>query len=73
MSFRFSQFEDSLKVASKERLKKAEKYINKVWDLKEEMHIIQHLKESGAIKLRVTHNDTKISNVLFDKNNKGRF
>jgi thiamine kinase-like enzyme len=71
MSFRFSQFEDSLKAASKERLKKAEKYINKVWDLKEEMHIIQHLKESGAIKLRVTHNDTKISNVLFDKKNKG--
>ena len=32
---------------------------------------IQNLKESGAIKTRVTHNDTKISNVLFDTNNKG--
>jgi len=71
MSFRFSQFEDSLKVASKERLTKAKKYIDLVWSLKDEMHIIQHLKESGKIKLRVTHNDTKISNVLFDKNNKG--
>ena len=29
------------------------------------------LKESGEIKLRVTHNDTKISNVLFNKKNKG--
>jgi len=71
MSFRFSQFEDSLKVASKERLTKGENLIEKVQRLKDEMHIIQHLKESGEIKLRVTHNDTKISNVLFDINNKG--
>lgn len=71
MSFRFSQFEDSLKVASKERLEQAKTYIDIVWSLKDEMHIIQNLKESGAIKTRVTHNDTKISNVLFDANNKG--
>jgi len=71
MSFRFSQFEDSLKVASEERLNDAKKYIDLVWSLKDEMHIIQHLKESGEIKVRVTHNDTKISNVLFDTNNKG--
>jgi serine/threonine protein kinase len=71
MSFRFSQFQDALKVASKERLKQAKVYIDLVLSLKEEMHIIQNLKESGAIKLRVTHNDTKISNVLFDTNNKG--
>jgi serine/threonine protein kinase len=71
MSYRFSQFQDSLKTASKERLEKAERYINLVWNLKDEMHIIQNLKESGAIKIRVTHNDTKISNVLFDSNNRG--
>ena len=71
MSFRFSQFEDSLKIASNERLAQAKKYIDLVWSLKDEMHIIQNLKESGEIKLRVTHNDTKISNVLFDTNNKG--
>jgi serine/threonine protein kinase len=71
MSFRFSQFEDSLKVASNERLTQAKKYTDMVWSLKDEMHIIQHLKESGDIKLRVTHNDTKISNFLFDTNNKG--
>ncbi len=71
MSFRFSQFEDALKVASKERLAQANPYIELVWDLKDEMHILQNLKEAGAIKLRVTHNDTKISNVLFDENKKG--
>jgi len=71
MSFRFSQFEDSLGIASNERLETAKKHIDLVWSLKDEMHIIQRLKEAGEIPLRVTHNDTKISNVLFDTNNKG--
>ncbi len=71
MSFRYSQFEDALKIASEERLNKAKTCIKQVEHLKEEMHIIQRLKESGEIKLRVTHNDTKISNALFDLNNKG--
>lgn len=71
MSFRFLQFEDALKTASKERIEKAKTYIDLAWSLKEEMHILQKLKESGEIKLRVAHNDTKISNILFDKSNKG--
>lgn len=32
---------------------------------------IQRLGEKGAIPLRVTHNDTKINNVLFDREKKG--
>ncbi|RPD96004.1 aminoglycoside phosphotransferase family protein [Aureibaculum marinum] len=71
MSFRYQQFEDALKIASPKRLEKAKHYIKRVEDLKEEMHILQKLKESGDIKLRVTHNDTKISNALFNKKNKG--
>ncbi|MGQ7947279.1 phosphotransferase enzyme family protein [Flavobacterium sp. WC2509] len=71
MSFRFFQFEASLKVASNERWNIAKPYIMQVNELKEEMHILQNLKKSGEIRLRVTHNDTKISNALFDKNNKG--
>lgn len=71
MSFRFWQFEESLKGASKERLEQSKASIDKVNALKKEMHIIQNLKETGKIKLRVTHNDTKISNALFDKYNKG--
>ncbi|MGJ5641256.1 phosphotransferase enzyme family protein [Formosa sp. S-31] len=71
MSFRFSQFEAALKQASEKRMERAKFCIDKVFELKEEMHILQHLKTSGQLKLRVTHNDTKISNALFDKNDKG--
>jgi hypothetical protein len=71
MSFRFSQYASSIQSASKSRLIKAEKYTKIVTDLREEMHILQKLKEAGKIPIKVTHNDTKISNSLFDKNNKG--
>ena len=71
MSFRFKQYRASVQSASKKRLVKAEKYTKLVTDLKDEMHILQKLKESGEIPTRVTHNDTKISNSLFDKHNKG--
>ncbi|MEO8253229.1 MAG: aminoglycoside phosphotransferase family protein [Flavobacterium sp.] len=71
MAFRFSQFEAALKQASKLRLEQAKDYIELVQELKEEMHVLQNLKDTGKIKLRVTHNDTKISNALFDTNKKG--
>lgn len=71
MSFRFSQFESSLKVASEERLFSSKSLINRVEELKKEMHILQELKEKGEIRLCVTHNDTKISNALFDLHGKG--
>lgn len=35
------------------------------------MASIYNLGVKGAIPLRITHNDTKINNVLFDKNDKG--
>lgn len=71
MSFRYKQYASSIQSASKNRLNKAQEYTQIVTELKEEMHILQELKEAGEIPVRVTHNDTKISNSLFDKNNKG--
>jgi hypothetical protein len=71
MSFRYKQYASAIQSASYSRLKKAAKYIKVVADLKSEMHILQELKEAGEIPVRVAHNDTKISNSLFDKDNKG--
>jgi len=36
----------------------------------EQMKIIQHLGADNKIPLRITHNDTKINNVLLDENDK---
>lgn len=71
MSFRFEQFYKALQNASTDRLSLAQNYIDIVDGLKEEMHIIQYLKDAGKIKTRVIHNNTKISNILFDQENKG--
>lgn len=71
MSFRFEQFREALSMASPERIEASSLLIKRVKSLKEEMHILQNLKEKGKIKLRVTHNDTKISNALFDLKGKG--
>ncbi|KMQ65827.1 phosphotransferase [Chryseobacterium angstadtii] len=71
MSFRFQQYKLAIQSARVDRLKKAEPYINWVSKLRDEMLILQHLKETGKIPIRVTHNDTKISNMLFDEKNRG--
>ncbi|TXD53536.1 MULTISPECIES: phosphotransferase [unclassified Polaribacter] len=71
MSFRYAQYASSVQSASKKRLEKVTKYTKIVADLRNEMHILQELKEAGSIPVRVTHNDTKIANSLFDKNKKG--
>lgn len=71
MAFRFEQFEEALVKASSERKHQAKEFIDRAHSLKNEMHILQDLKENGRIKLRVTHNDTKISNALFDLEGNG--
>lgn len=70
MKFRLGEFYNALKNASEERKILSSKEIEKVLGLKDEMLLLQNLKEEGQIPLRVTHNDTKISNVLFDENDK---
>jgi len=71
MQVRFTQFDEALVEASKERLKLAEKEIKKANNLKEEVLTLNRLRVSGKIPIRVTHSDTKVSNALFTKDNKG--
>ena len=71
MSFRYAQFYEALKNASKKRVELAKLEIEKVIALKNEMHILENLKSNGKIPVRITHNDTKISNALFSETNKG--
>lgn len=58
------------RIMRKERFKKAKKYIEMLTDEKRiaKTSIITTKLENHEIPLRVTHNDTKLSNILFDKN-----
>jgi Ser/Thr protein kinase RdoA (MazF antagonist) len=71
LTLRYNQFEAAVKNASDERLAIAKQLIE---DLKDNIDIVTEFKkinENPAFKKRVTHHDTKISNVLFDESVKG--
>lgn len=70
MSFRYSQFDEALKNASEERKEQAEEWIEQVLSSRKKMHQLEELYEQGEIPMRVTHNDTKLSNILFNSKNK---
>ncbi|MGE5449377.1 MAG: phosphotransferase enzyme family protein [Bacteroidales bacterium] len=71
LTLRFSQFADSLKAASRERYEKALEGIVFLIENRAIVDEFKHIISSKDFKLRVTHHDTKISNVLFDKDDKG--
>jgi len=65
--FRFKQWDEVLKNDPSGRKKDLSKEIAWVEDRREEMLNFWKLVENGTIPTRVTHNDTKINNILFDK------
>ena len=71
MKFRFWQFEEAFKSSNQQRLQLAKKWIEEIRRLEKEMLVIQKLKDENKIPIRVTHNDTKVSNCLFTTNDKG--
>lgn len=66
LALRWEQFESALKNASDERRKEANTQIeiaqHYIWLVEKYSALI----DSGELILRITHNDTKINNVLFD-------
>ncbi len=66
MRFRFNQWDDVLKRDPVGRAKSVKKEINWINQRRGKMMQFWHLVESGTIPKRITHNDTKISNILFD-------
>ena len=65
MSHRFEEFDESLKSAKLIRIERAAKLIENARELRVEMHVLEELVDSGELPVRITHNDTKISNALF--------
>ena len=64
--WRFQQWEEALKRDAAGRVKDLAEEIGWIESRKEEMLAFWSLVENGTIPTRVTHNDTKISNILFD-------
>jgi hypothetical protein len=71
MKWRLSNLEQSIVEDPKGRVKLVRDEIRYVESSAKLMLTIHDLGEKGAIPLRITHNDTKISNVLFDNDLKG--
>lgn len=71
VALRQLQFEQALQPASDERLETAKDLIADIAGFKWITETYQKNIQHQEFKKRVTHHDTKISNVLFDKNHKG--
>ncbi|HLV40160.1 phosphotransferase enzyme family protein [Xanthomarina sp.] len=69
--FRFYQFEEALKQAQASRKTEAQALIDFVFELQLDMFKLSELKEKNTFPLRITHNDAKLSNILFDKDDNG--
>lgn len=71
LSLRYDQFLSALKTASAERLQQSEKLITYIKENENIVEVYKHILKDPSFKFRVTHHDTKISNVLFSENDKG--
>ena len=69
LALRYQQFEDALQNGDADRIKESESLIGFV---KQHKQIVEEFElAKPKLRIRCTHHDTKISNVLFDENNKG--
>jgi Ser/Thr protein kinase RdoA (MazF antagonist) len=71
LSWRYRQFEEALKDGDQERLNASKTIATKLLDHKSIVDRFETYKSSSAFITRVTHHDTKISNVLLDEKQKG--
>jgi hypothetical protein len=71
LTLRYKQFESSLLYGNKERISKAQNAISYLSSQKKIVSDFEKITKDKNFKRRVTHHDTKISNVLFDDEGKG--
>jgi Ser/Thr protein kinase RdoA (MazF antagonist) len=71
LPLRYSHFESAIQNGNTQRILEAAETINYLKDQHEIVTISEKINTNSNFKKRVTHHDTKISNVLFDKNGQG--
>ena len=67
MRWRFEQWDATVAADPVGRVKELEEEISWIEQRRDEMLKLWSMVESGEIPTRTTHNDTKISNILFDE------
>ncbi|MBE0647517.1 MAG: aminoglycoside phosphotransferase family protein [Bacteroidales bacterium] len=70
IAWRLEQFDEAIGQDIADRVSRIPDEIRFVRERAQEMHTIQRLVENGQLPVRVTHNDTKFNNILFDSNAK---
>ena len=71
LSLRYQQFLLAVETGHKERIKEAKSLIEELTAQSWIVDEFEKIKAANDFIKRVTHHDTKISNVLFDENDKG--
>ena len=71
MKTRFSQLRKAVESASEERLERAAGELSFLFENEERGCRISRLYSEGRLPARITHNDTKVNNVLFSPSGEG--
>ncbi|MDR1762755.1 MAG: aminoglycoside phosphotransferase family protein [Dysgonamonadaceae bacterium] len=70
MEFRLKQFEDAVKDNAAGRLSKVGDLVDEIRSRAKAMCVQEDLYREGKLKKRINHCDTKVNNILFDKDGK---
>lgn len=70
IEFRYRNFRKALEINYQNRVAETQSEIEFVLQHEAEMHTLIEAQRAGEIPLRITHNDTKINNILFDEKGK---
>jgi len=71
LSLRYQQFRDVMQKADSARMGESQELIKKILSHSNLIKRFEEIKSDPSFHLRVTHHDTKISNILFDEHDKG--
>jgi len=70
LTLRYQQFLDALQTGNRQRMEESKTLIDFIKSQKDIVTEYNSIQQNHSFKKRVTHHDTKISNVLFDNSDK---
>lgn len=70
MEFRLEELNNAVKTGNKERIAETKYYLDQLYARSEEMCKAEQLHRAGKLPKRVCHCDTKVNNIMFDKDGK---